>query len=101
MNNYITYYSFFSENAKILKDVSIDFETEKLADSGFDFEKAYTSFLNKYLARCRNFANDTFRSSSRIISNYISEIEETRKAACKTRFDALMELNSAYMRRTM
>lgn len=99
MGPYVSYYTFFSDNAKLIKDVQMDFEAEQL--SGLAFDKAYGTFLNKLTGRCHSFAGNTFRGSSKVISNYISELEQSRNEAQGKRFGALQHATDSYMRRAV
>lgn len=97
MEAYVSYYVFFSENLKLIKDVRADFEAEDF--TGFD--KAYGTFINKFTTRCHNFASNTLRGSSKVISNYISEVGETKTIPQSQRFDTLSKITEKYMRKVM
>ena len=99
MTAYISYYTFFSENIKIIKDIHADFKAENA--SGEVFDKAYGTFLNKFITRCHAFAGETFRGSSKVISNYISEISNTKTESQHQRFDKLLKITEQYMRASM
>lgn len=99
MELYISYYTFFSDNAKLIKDIHMDFEAEHL--SGVAFDKAYDTFLNKLIGRCHSFAGNTFRGSSKVISNYISELAQSRNDTQGKRFDVLQRVTDSYMRRAV
>lgn len=99
MESYMSYYTFFSDNAKLIKDVQMDFESSGLSGNAFD--KAYSAFLNKFTGRCHSFASNTFRGSSSVISQYIAEMEQTRNGAQGKRFSALLQITDTYMRRAL
>lgn len=99
MNTYTSYYTFFSENIKIIKDIQADFKAENI--SGVIFDKTYRTFLNKFIARCHTFSGETFRGSSRVISNYISEISNTKSESQHQRFEKLLKITEQYMRVSM
>lgn len=99
MEPYVSYYTFFSDNAKLIKDVQMDFDAEGL--SGAAFDKAYSAFLNKFAGRCHSFATHTFRGSSRVISNYVSEIDCSRNAPQGERFGMLHQITDTHMRRAL
>lgn len=99
MESYVSYYTFFSDNAKLIKDVQMDFEVEKLTGAAFD--KAYGAFVNKLIGRCHSFAESTFRGTSKVISEYISDIDHTRNDTQGKRFGVLQQLTDTYMRRAV
>lgn len=99
MTTYTSYYTFFSENIKIIKDIQADFKAEDA--SGVVFDKAYGTFLNKFIARCHTFAGETFRGSSKVISNYISEISNTKTESQHQRFEKLLKITEQHMRVAM
>lgn len=101
METYVSYYTFFSDTAKLIKDVSFDFEAEHLSGSSFD--KAYSSFMNKLIGRCHSFAGNTFRGSSKVISNYITDLDMLRNQndVQGKRFGTLLHLTDTYMRRSV
>lgn len=99
MTTYISYYTFFSENIKIIKDIQADFKVE--GASGSVFDNAYGTFLNKFIARCHTFAGETFRGSSKVISSYISEISNTKTESQHQRFEKLLKITEQYMKVAM
>lgn len=99
MSTYVSYYTFFSDNLKLIKDVHADFVAEK--SSGAVFDKQYGSFLNKLIARCRSFSGDTLLGSSRVVKNYISEIGKTSDMRQGDRFITLTKITESYMRSSM
>lgn len=99
MITYVSYYTFFSDNLKLIKDVHADFTVEK--SSGAVFDKQYSSFLNKLITRCRNFSGDTILGSSKVVKNYISDIGNTTTTKQSERFDMLMKITERYMRSSM
>lgn len=99
MTTYMSYYTFFSDNIKIIKDIRADFTAE--GTSGNSFDKDYNSFLNKFVSRCRTFAGETFKGSSKVISNYISAIGDTKALPQNQRFDKLIGITDSYMRTVM
>ncbi len=100
MSNYVSYYTFFSDNLKLIKDIKADFQAEKL--SGAVFDKRYSTFLNKLISRCRTFSGETLLGSSKVVKNYITDIGNTVAYTKQgERFDKLIQITEHFMRSSM
>lgn len=96
METYVSYYSFFADIIKIIKDVKADFTAAGYL--GNDFDENYRKFVRKLGNRCNAFAADTILGSSKIMSEYVKEIHGTESMAQNSRFDSLLTITERYMR---
>ncbi len=97
--SYTSYYTFLSDNMKIIKDVRADFTAAGL--SGEDFDKQYTSFINRLTKRCRTFSEDSFNKSSKLISCYVSDVSKTTTLSQTKRFEQLISITDTALRKVM
>lgn len=96
METYVSYYAFFSDITKIIKDVKADFTASGYL--GKDFDENYRKFVRKLGSRCSTFATETILGSSKIMSEYVKEIHGTESMAQNSRFDSLLTITERYMR---
>lgn len=96
MDEYISYYSFFSESTKIIKDVRADFAMAGF--SGTDFDKEYGTFINRFSEHCRNHMSSSFMGHSAVLAGYIKDIGTTRDLPQRSRFEELSHITDRYMR---
>lgn len=99
MDQYESYYSFFADILKIIKDIKLDFDESGI--SGADFDARYKTFLHRLIQRCKKFNDMSFCGKSDIVSSYISSVSDTVNLAQNIRFDMLMKTTDKFMRRCM